>query len=74
MSLHNFTDTLLTGLKTAPVTLRRFATKKHHAEIGRELWKEAIFAAHLQDERLTQKEREVLAALGRRLHGARCVV
>lgn len=74
MSQSLFTDALLAGLKGAPVTLRRIVARKHHKELGRELWQEAVFACHLQDNRLTQKEREVIAAIGHRLHGHRSVV
>lgn len=38
------------------------------------LWQEAIFAVHIQDERMTEEEREVIAAIGRRLYGRRAVV
>lgn len=69
-----FIDALLAGMKAAPVSLRRAITKKHHREIGRELWQEAMLAVHLQDNRLTEKERQVLAAIGNRLHGARSIV
>jgi hypothetical protein len=66
-------DFLLAHLPKAPVTLRKFMAKKHHKELGRELWQEAIFSVHMQDGRLTEDERKVLAALGRRLHGPRSV-
>lgn len=69
-----FTDALLAGMKRAPLTLRRFVTRNHHREIGKELWKEAIFSVHLQDERLSDNERQVLSAMGQRLHGARSVI
>lgn len=69
-----FTDALLASMKSAPLSLRRVVTKKHHREIGRELWKEAMFACHLQDNRLTEKEREVIAAIGQKLHGHRSVI
>jgi len=74
MKVAIFTDALLAGMKTAPLTLRRAVTRTHHKEIGRELWREAMFAVHMQDSRLTEKERQVLAAIGRRLHGERSVL
>jgi|GEM_PF-5934449 len=74
MQVSIFTDVLLAGLKTAPMSLRQTVARKHHKEIGRELWQETMFAVHLQDDRLTEKERQVLAAIGTRLHGPRSVL
>ncbi len=69
-----FSDALLFGMKTAPLQLQKFVVRNHHREIGRELWREAIFAVQIQDSRLSDKERQVIAAIGFRLHGRRAVV
>lgn len=69
-----FSDALLVGMKAAPVSLRKAVIGKHHKMIGSALWDETMFCVHLQDNRLTDKEREVIAAIGTRLHGARSVI
>jgi hypothetical protein len=66
-------EALCRSLPHAPVSLQRAVTK-HKDAMGRPLWQEAIFAVHIQDNRLTEKERQVIAAIGRRLYGSRSIV
>lgn len=69
-----FSDSLVAGMKAVPVQLGKMRVRKNHKMICKELWQEAIFSCHLQDDRLTDKERQVIAAIGFRLHGKRSIV
>lgn len=68
------TDALMTELPRVPVHLRKAVMQPHMRGLGKLLWQECCFFAHIQDDRLTEKERQVLAAIGKRLYGARSVL
>lgn len=68
------TEILARGLPHIPVSLRAYKIKPHLLTLGKVLWQEACVCIHIQDDRLTQPEREFLAAISNRLNGRRGVL
>lgn len=63
----------LTKCKKEKLSLKSADTRGRD-QVFKELWLQAEFAVHIQDGRLTDAERAVIAAIGRRLYGRRSVV
>lgn len=68
------TEFLSRSLSRIPVQLRPYKIKPHILELGKILWQEAVVAVHVQDDRLSDREREFLAAIATRLNGVRGVL
>jgi hypothetical protein len=65
-------EALIASLPRATISLRKAVTKKKD-ELAKPLWQEAFFAVHIQDSRLSERERQVLVAIGTRLYGVRAI-